>query len=60
MAVVNSCVDCLHVGCASRGLPCRRCDAPPLPLAAHDLPLPTWSHRAGFSYVPPVEGPPRV
>ncbi len=30
------------------------------PLHAAVPPMVTWSHRGGFEYLPPYEGPPRV
>jgi len=51
---------CSHDCCALLDAPCRNRAATPPRRMRHDMPLPTWSHRAGFCFIPPYEAPPLV
>ena len=60
MRIVDTRMGCLHDPCAHLAEPCRIASSPRLPIPKPHASQPTWSHQAGFCYVPPYEAPPPV
>lgn len=60
MIVVETRPGCLHDRCARLGEPCLNTVSPRGPQQGPHASHPTWSHQAGFCYLPPYEAPPLV